>query len=110
MSIYSEVAIAFAVLLIIVLVLLRKNKLPVKFALVWLFSSLVMIIVGCFPRVMDFVKNILGFQLASNVILTVFLGLLILITISLTIIISEQEKKIKLLVQEVSLLKEKINK
>lgn len=99
------IIIAFSFLFILLLMLIAKKKLPVKYALVWLFASLIMIIGGVFPKVFEFIRNILHFELISNVIITVFLGLLILITISLTIFISDQNKKITLLIQEVSMLK-----
>ena len=83
---------------------------PVKYALVWIFSAVVMILCACFPQIIGFITRLLGFELISNVILSIFLGLLICITISLTVIVSGQAKKIDLLVQEVSLLKQKVEK
>ena len=50
----------------------------------------------------------LGFQTISNLVVGVFIVILFFITISLTVIVSAQKKKITLLIQEVSILKEKI--
>ena len=105
-----EIILAFTVLLFVIFFILRKGKMPVKYSLVWLFSAVIMILSACFPQIIGFITRILGFELISNVILSIFLGLLIFITISLTVIISGQAKKINLLVQEVSLLKQKKKK
>ncbi len=102
-----EIILAFFILLCVILYNLKKGKMPVKYALVWIFSAVVMILCACFPQIIGFITRLLGFELISNVILSIFLGLLICITISLTVIVSGQSKKIDLLVQEVSLLKQK---
>ena len=51
----------------------------------------------------------LGFQTISNLVVGVFIVILFFITISLTVIVSAQKKKITLLIQEVSILKEVVN-
>ena len=45
-----------------------------------------------------------------NLVIGIIIGILLFLTMSLTIITSGQRKKITLLIQEVSMLKEKINK
>ena len=45
----------------------------------------------------------------SNMMVGIFIFLLLIITLELTIIVSSQRKKITTLIQEVSLLKEKID-
>ena len=102
-----EIIVAFFFLLCVILYNLKKGKMPVKYALVWIFSAVVMILCACFPQIIGFITRLLGFELISNVILSIFLGC---ITISLTVIVSGQAKKIDLLVQEVSLLKQKVEK
>ena len=103
-----EIIVAFFFLLCVILYNLKKGKMPVKYALVWIFSAVVMILCACFPQIIGFITRLLGFELISNVILSIFLGLLICITISLTVIESGQAKKIDVLVQEGLVLKEKV--
>ncbi len=110
MNYIAQIIIAFAALLLIVVLLLRKGKLPVKYSLVWIFSAFLMIIAVCIPSVLDFFTKLLGFELASNFILSLFLGIVIFISIFLTVIVSRQSTKIKMLIQEISLLKEKIDR
>lgn len=104
-----EIFLFFIFILFVIIKILKKDRMPIKYSLVWISSSIVMLIIAVFPKLLQFVANILGFGLASNMILSIFLGLLIFITISLTIIVSGQKKKLTLLIQEVSMLKEKVN-
>ena len=46
----------------------------------------------------------------SNMLIGILIAMLIFITISLTIIVSGQKYRITLLTQELSMLKEKVNK
>lgn len=102
---------AFSILLaIITTVVLRKGRIPIKYSLLWYFSSLVVFLVAIFPFTIEFVANMLGFTTLSNLITAMIIAILLFLTMSLTIIISGQKKKITLLIQEVSILKEKINK
>lgn len=95
-------------LVIIILRLVAKNKLPVKYSLFWLLSSFVVFLVGVFPNFIGMFTKLIGFETTSSLIACTIIGLLLLITLLLTIIISEQKRKLLLLVQEVSLLKEKM--
>lgn len=96
------------ILTILLLRLVAKNKLPVKYSLFWFLSAFVVFLVGVIPNFMGMFTRLIGFETTSSLIACVVIGLLLLITLVLTIIVSEQKRKLLLLVQEVSLLKEKI--
>ena len=103
--------IAFIVLLMVsIILILRKGKLSTKYAILWLFAGIIMILLIVFPQILNFLTNLLGFEVQSNMIFSIFIGILLFISLSLTIIISGQKDKINSLIQEVSMLKEKINK
>ena len=61
------------------------------------------------PSFMQLIANFLGFETMSNMIFCILIAVLIFICLSLTIIVSGQKEKTRLLIQEVSILKEKIN-
>lgn len=86
-------------------VLLKKEKIPVKYSLVWILTATVILLVSVFPEFLYMVTKLLGFQTTSNMIIGIILCLLLTITVILTIIVSRQNKRITLLIQEVSLLK-----
>ncbi len=99
----------FAVLLLTVIVyLLRKRKIPVKYALVWLFAVLVIVLITVTPNLMYSLANLLGFELLSNMILSMFIGILLFLTLVLTVMVANQKKKTTLLIQELSILKKEV--
>ena len=93
---------------VIIFRLLQKDKIPVKYSLVWFLSSFTLLIVSLFPYSLKEITKFIGFQTTSNLVIGIILALLLFITMVLTIIVSNQNKKITLLIQEVSLLKKKI--
>lgn len=98
------------VLTIITTIVLRRGRIPIKYSLLWYFSAFIIFLVALFPIVLDSIANLLGFATISNLVIGIIIGILLFLTMSLTIITSGQKKKIILLVQEVSMLKEKIEK
>ncbi len=97
-------------LLFIIFIILKKGRMPIKYSLIWFFSSILILLVGLTPQIFINFSKKLGFVTMSNMVVGIFIIILLLITISLTVIVSGQKKKTTLLIQEISLLKEKVNK
>ena len=95
-----------AVLLIItILKLLSKEKLPVTYSLCWISAAFIILLVGAFPEFVKIITDFIGFETTSNLVIGIMGVIILLITLVLTIIVYEQKKKITLLVQEVSIIK-----
>ena len=111
MSLNLKLTGIFFVLLIffVVIHMLRKNRISIKYSLVWLFTSFILLLFIIFPGLLTWFTNLLGFDLGANLIFAGLIALLMVINIVLTIIVSGQNEKIRLLVQEVSMLKGKSN-
>ena len=62
------------------------------------------------PGFLEYLTHLFGFINASNMIFSIFIALLVVLTIVLTMIVSSQDKKIRTLIQEISLLKDKNEK
>lgn len=97
-------------LAIVTTVVLRNGRIPIKYSLLWYLSSVVIFLVAVFPVVIETISKFLGFATLSNLVIGVLIVILLFLTMSLTIITSGQKKKITLLIQEVSALKQKVNK
>lgn len=97
------------VLVLTVLLNLKKEAMPVKYALIWILSSFIIFLIGLFPEIFIWIAKLLGFVSMSNMVIGMFIFILLIITMFLTIIVSGQKKKITLLIQEVSMLKERLN-
>ncbi|MBQ6477595.1 MAG: DUF2304 domain-containing protein [Bacilli bacterium] len=107
---YITAFVIIVLLLIIIIDLLKKGRIPVKYAIAWCFALVFGCILLAIPNLLSTISKFLGFELPSNMVLTVFILLLFLITIVLTVMIAGQKKKTTLLIQEVSLLKEQLQK
>ena len=107
MSLELKISSIIFILIIIVLMfeLVKRQKITIKYSLVWFFPLVLLLIFTIIPGFLTWVTNILGFQTASNMIITLLLGLLMIISIALTVIVSNQKEQIRNLIQEVSILK-----
>ncbi len=92
-------------LLLLIFKFMKDKKIPVKYALVWIFASAILLFVSLFPKFLGHIASLIGFEVLVNLVIAILLVLLLYITLVLTIIVSKQQKKITILIQEVSLLK-----
>lgn len=103
------VSISFLVILIIVILsLLKKDRITIKYAIVWLFPSIILLIFTLIPGFLNWTTKLLGFQTASNMVFALLIALLLMISIVLTVIVSNQKNQIRKLIQEVSILQKKV--
>ena len=93
------------VLMITTMVVLKKGRMPIKYSLLWFFSALIVFVLAVFPQIIEWIAWLFGFQTLSNLISAIMIGILLFLTMALTIIIAGQNKKINLLIQEISILK-----
>lgn len=98
------------VFLLVIINMVRKNKLNLRYALLWLVAGSTMLLISIFPNIVLFFTNVIGFELASNMILFLGIVLLLGISLSLTKIVSKQSSQIQILTQELSRLKSKERK
>ena len=98
------------VFLALIIHTILKNRLSLKYSLLWLFAICLMLIMVLFPKILRNICNLLGIELVSNLVFLLGFLILLVITFALTIIVSEQKRKIVLLVQEIALIKKELNK
>lgn len=89
---------------------LKRGRIPEKYSLLWYAFALLILLVGIFPELFDIVSKQLGFKVISNLIIGCIIGGLIILTMALTVMMAGQKKKTILLIQEISLLKNEIEK
>lgn len=87
---------------------LKKGRIPEKYSLLWYGFGIIIFFTGLFPDLFAKISEEFGFEIMSNFVIGLILGILILLTMALTIIISGQKKKTTLLIQEISILKSEI--
>lgn len=96
--------------LFLIITTVRKKKLTMKYASFWIVLILMMAIIVIFPSIVFKLSKLAGFEEPSNMIFLLGFFFLFYVSFIITTSISIQNEKIKLLVQEVSLLKESVNK
>ena len=92
-------------LIILTTYVLKKGRIPEKYSLLWYSFALIILLVGLVPNFFTWISKNLGFEVMSNLIIAIILGLLILLTMALSIMIAGQKKKTTLLIEEISVLK-----
>ncbi len=99
-------AILFSFLIIIFIIrLIAKEKVNIKYAIIWILMFTLIIVFTLIPGFLLLLTKLLGFQTASNMVLSIIIAVLVIINISNTVINSEQDRKLRLLIQELSILK-----
>ncbi len=93
------------VIIIFILYLIKKENVNIKYSLVWLVLFILLLICLLVPGLLEYITRMLGFQTSSNMVLSLLIAVLVIINITNTVINSHQDKKIRLLIQEVSMLK-----
>jgi len=92
----------------IIIIFIRKETLSLKYSMLWLFATLIMLIISIFPNILRYFADIIGFALSSNALFSLLFAFIIIILLSLTSIVSKQTEKIKTLVQVIALLEKRI--
>lgn len=87
---------------------IKKNRLLLKYSLLWIASAFFMLISIVFPTFLKLLSNLLGIELVSNLVFLMGFLILLVLTFVLTVIVSEQKRKIVLLVEEVAIIKKEL--
>ncbi len=102
------VGVVCLLMFIYVLSLVKKERLLLRYSLLWLALALVLILCALFPGPVFEVAKLFGFATASNFIFVVGFVFLLLICLSLSSVISKQTVSIKNLTQRIALLEKEL--
>lgn len=109
MNIRIQVIIAIGVVaaLTIIVNMIRRKKLELRYALAWLLVGVSVLILDCFPNLIAWISNQVG--IASPVNMLFFFGFCfsLVIIFTLTIAMSRMSIRIKQLAQELALFSER---
>lgn len=87
---------------------IRKKRIDIRHALVWLIVGALLLLMDLFPSLLTAISGLLGFELPVNMLF--FLGFLlsVMILFSLSVKVSRQSDQIKKLMQDTAILSERI--
>ncbi|MDD3430146.1 MAG: DUF2304 domain-containing protein [Oscillospiraceae bacterium] len=94
--------------LFIIFILLKTQKLAVRYAIIWLFSGFILLIFALFPYAMFVLGDIVQVSNPVNFIFLLVIAFMLLCLLSVSSVISGFATKIKRLAQANALLEERI--
>lgn len=111
MSVLSIAVIVFSIAFMVsVCWQVAKGRLLLRYSLLWIFLGLAALLCAIFPEPIFKLAYFLGFNVASNFVLFVAIFFLLAICLSLSVIVSKQQMKLKDLVQRLAIMEKGIRK
>ena len=102
-----ELRIIMIVIIVALLVffvgMLRKQKLDMKYCLVWVFALLGVAVFCIFPGLLGSFSSLLGIELPVNTLFLICIAFLTCICISLTIVVSRLSARLRKLTQNIAI-------
>jgi hypothetical protein len=95
--------------MIIVIELIRKERVLLQYALLWIFFGVVFLVFAVWHSALGYVASLLGIAYPPTAFLLIFLIAVVLILMQFSILISKLSDKNKTLVQEMGMLKMEID-
>ena len=100
--VFLAVAVVVAALLFRVL---RSGRLREKYAALWLVLGSVIVILGVWPNLLQWVARLVGVQLAANLLFFLAILLLLGVALHLSLAVSKLEEEARTLAEEVAILR-----
>ena len=110
MTLQLQVSLILGILLYfaIIIYLLRKRKLLLKYTLLWILTGIIMLILVIFPKIMDYVIRLIGIKDLTNGLFMIAIFFVIIILMSITSIASNLRVQNKAMVQKVALIEKRL--
>jgi hypothetical protein len=101
-------SIAFAVIMfVLVFELVRRRYVRERYALGWLGAALVLIVLAIWKRLLGTVATVLGIYYAPNAFFVIAFGVLLLVLLDFSMVVSRLTNQTRLLAQRLALLEER---
>ncbi len=94
--------------LFLIFFLLKKQRLTVRYAIIWLFSAFVFIIFAIAPYTVFVLRDILKMEMPVNVVFVIVFCFVLLLLLSISSVISSFSDKIKQMAQKQALLEKRV--
>ncbi len=110
MTFKLQIVVGVAILIVLVLLInmIRKKSLELKYALTWLLMLCALLAFDCAPQLLTIVSNFLGIYAPVNMIFFLGFCFSLLIIFSLTVALSRLSNSIRMLDQIVALNEKKL--
>lgn len=111
MSPIQQLLMTFASLLVLIVVfgMVAKKKLLLRYALLWIVLSVLLVFCAIVPGPLFSLAHWLGFESSSNFIFVMAVLFLLVSVLSLTAVVSKQSEAIKNAVQRIAMLEHELD-
>ena len=87
---------------------IKSKKMQISLSLFWIFTGIILLVAAIAPNIFGNISNLLGFETTANMIFCITIFLAFYLIFNLTTMLSKENKKTTKLIQEISLLKNKV--
>lgn len=101
-------SIAVVCYFILILYYLKKRMLELKYTLLWLVAGVIMGVMIFFPQILIWFVRRLGIESNMNGLFVLCFTFIIVILMAITSIVSRQQMKIRILIQDMSMMEKRI--
>jgi hypothetical protein len=93
---------------IAITILVRKNHLMASHAIWWLIVAAASMIFGAYPRLIDKIGAVLGIHYPPTLLIVIVMGFILIKMLTMDLKRTEQERKIRALIQRLAILESEI--
>lgn len=90
--------------IVVVVELLRKSRLRERHAVWWLVAGLLALVIAIFPQILDWLGDVAGIEVPTNLIFFVSIALLFGVCLQLSSELTRNEDKVRRLAEQVAAL------
>lgn len=110
MTVNLRIALIAITLIYMFLVLkeIRSKKLKLSFAIFWIISGILLVVAIMTPNLIEYLTKLLGFEVPSNMLFCITIFIAFYLIFNLTVKLSKEYQNNVAIVQEISLLKNKV--
>jgi len=94
--------------LILIIELIRRGQLKERYALLWLFAGIILLVFSLSRGLLEYVASLVGIYYPPSLLFLLAFLFLLLITLHFSSVISELSEKNKQLAQELALLRQEM--
>lgn len=105
-----KIALVIIVLVYILCILkaVKRKNMRIGYLIFWSITGIILIISLLIPNLVENVSNILGFEMPINMIFCIAIFIILYLIFDLTTLISKEHNKNIMLIQEISILKKRV--
>lgn len=96
-------------MLLAVLELVRRRRLLERYAVLWLFSAAILVVLAVWRDLLETIANNLGFEVPANALFVAALGFVVVLLLHFSLAVSRLADQSKVLAQRLALLQERLS-